>query len=179
MNGNYRHGLRHKRIYNIWRSMRQRCMNPNCYSYKHYGAKGVSVCDEWQDPKVFSEWAYKNGYADDLTIDRIDVNGNYTPDNCRWVTQKVQQNNRRNNSLLEYNGVTHTTHEWSEIVHISYRTLWARINVRGWNVEKALTTPVRAIDTKFKKKSGDTDGREQKRIYACQEIHISGRCLRR
>ena len=87
---NYRHGMRHKRIYNIWRSMRQRCNNPNCRNYKNYGARGVTVCAEWEDPKKFFLWANVAGYDDGLTIDRIDCEKGYSPDNCRWISQKAQ-----------------------------------------------------------------------------------------
>lgn len=93
--GNLKHGLRHKRIYVIWRSMRQRCENPNNKSYPRYGAKGIMVCDEWEDPVRFVEWAYENGYDDSLTIDRIDPNGDYCPENCRVVDMVVQRHNRR------------------------------------------------------------------------------------
>lgn len=150
MAGNYKHGLRHKRIYNIWRSMRQRCSNPKCINYKNYGGKGVSVCSEWEDVSKFAEWAYSNGYSENMTIDRINVNGDYTPDNCRWVTQKIQQNNRSNNRIIECRGKKHTLSEWAEITHISRCTIHARIKKLGWSVEKSLFTPVGAIDTRFK-----------------------------
>lgn len=152
MAGNYKHGLRHKRIYNIWRTMRQRCSNPKCINYKNYGGKGISVCSELGDASKFADWAYSNGYSENMTIDRIDVNGNYTPDNCRWVTQKIQQNNRSNNRIIECRGEKHTLSEWAEITHISSHTIHARIKKLGWSVEKSLFTPVGAIDTKFKKK---------------------------
>ena len=77
MRGNYKHGMRHTRIYNIWRSMRQRCSNPKCINYKNYGGKGVQVCPEWEDFQTFYDWAMSNGYTDKLTIDRLDASGNY------------------------------------------------------------------------------------------------------
>lgn len=152
MAGNYKHGLRHKRIYNIWKSMRQRCNNPKCRNYKNYGAKGIEVCEEWNDPVVFAEWAYKHGYDDTLTIDRIDVLKGYTPDNCRWTTYKLQANNKRNNVKIEFNGQSHTFGEWASITGISVSTLWARIHVCGWSIEDALLKPVWANDTRFKSK---------------------------
>lgn len=140
MRGNYRHGMRHTRIYNIWRSMRQRCFNSNCISFKNYGGKGVTVCKEWDESfKSFFEWAESSGYADGLTIDRIDVNGDYEPSNCRWITQKEQQNNRTNNRKIEFQGETHTLGEWASITGIRLSTIWARLD-SGWSVEKALTT---------------------------------------
>jgi hypothetical protein len=139
MKGNYKHGMRHTRIYNIWRSMRQRCSNPNCINYHNYGGKGITVCDEWNDSfELFYEWAKKSGYKDGLTLDRKDADGNYEPSNCRWATQKEQQNNRTNNRLIEFQGETHTLGEWSTITGIKLATIWNRLKC-GWSVEDALT----------------------------------------
>ena len=93
--GNPKHGYRYTRMYSIWASMLKRCNNPNCKSYPNYGGRGIKVCKEWYDPKCFCEWALSNGYNDDLSIDRIDVNSDYCSENCRWVTRTVQARNRR------------------------------------------------------------------------------------
>lgn len=100
------------------------------------------MCNEWDDFEKFYSWAMSNGYDNDLTLDRIDVNGNYEPSNCRWVTYKIQANNKSNNRLLEFQGISHTLGEWSEITGISISAIWSRLN-RGWSVEKTLTTKTR------------------------------------
>ena len=96
------HGLSHTRIDNIYKNMKLRCYYPKHNRYKNYGGRGICICDEWlNDKTLFFQWAFANGYSDELTIDRIDVNKGYSPNNCRWVTQKEQQNNRSNNKRRE------------------------------------------------------------------------------
>lgn len=133
------HGMSHSRLHHIWNSMKQRCENPKAISYKYYGAKGVSVCEEWQEFKPFCEWAMANGYRDDLTIDRINNDGNYCPENCRWATNKEQQNRTSYNRQYTYNGETLNITQWAEKAGISRNMLYKRLS-RGWSIEKALTT---------------------------------------
>ena len=126
----------------VWRGMKARCYNPKSPKYKHYGERGITVCEEWRNSyQVFFEWAMANGYAEGLTLDRIDVNGNYEPSNCRWVTKAVQNRNRRNNRLLTYNGVTKSICEWSKITGRSHTVLYNRVAYHKWDAESALTTP--------------------------------------
>ena len=140
---NTRHGLHGSRLYNVWGLMVQRCYNPNTPCYSNYGGRGIAISPEWRESfKSFSDWAIHNGYSDDLTIDRIDNSKGYFPENCRWVTRKIQANNTRRNHLITYNSVTHTLSEWADVLGMSPDTLGARI-YRGWTVDKALTTPLR------------------------------------
>lgn len=136
------HGMSRSRIYHIWNSMKQRCSNPKTISYKYYGAKGVEVCQEWQDSfQAFYDWAMANGYAENLTIDRKDTNGNYCPENCRWATNKEQQNNTSYNKLHTYNGETLNVMQWAEKTNISANLLYKRL-ARGWDIEKALNNKI-------------------------------------
>jgi hypothetical protein len=115
-----KHGMFGKRIYTIWQQMKDRCYNQNNNGYKDYGGRGIKVCNEWHNSTNFFEWALANGYNDNLTIDRIDVNGNYEPSNCRWVTMKVQDRNRRNTIFITFNGETKSLAEWCEIRGLPY-----------------------------------------------------------
>lgn len=132
---NKTHGKTGVRLYRIWASMRQRCGYSSGAGYKNYGGRGVSICEEWSDFRNFYEWAMSNGYADNLTIDRIDNNRNYCPENCRWSTMKEQQNNRRNNRLVEYGGQNYTLSELAHKLNIRPATLAWRID-SGWSEEE-------------------------------------------
>lgn len=135
-----KHGLRRARIYAVYYNMLGRCKNPSAMGYKNYGERGITVCDEWKNSfEIFYKWAMENGYTDELTIERIDVNGNYEPSNCCWVTRKQQMNNKTTSHFLTYKGETHTMAEWSEITGINYGTLSSRINKLHWSVEDSLT----------------------------------------
>lgn len=134
------HGKTNTKLFNVWQAMKQRCYDKNHQNYKHYGGRGIQMCDEWKDDfQAFYDWALSHGYSAELTIDRIDVNGNYEPSNCRWESKKRQANNKRNNCLFEYKGQTYTIAELSEIYNIKYSCLYYRLH-NGWDIEKALHT---------------------------------------
>lgn len=127
----YKHGMAKTRLYRLWSGVVQRCMNPSADNYARYGGRGIKVCEEWRnDFRAFRDWSIANGYAEGLTIDRIDNEGNYEPSNCRWVNRTTQQNNTRRNHFFEYNGITHTVAEWSRILGVNHETLRYRI-IRG------------------------------------------------
>ena len=141
---NKTHGETKTRLHSIWVNMKNRCRNKKIKEYKHYGGRGIRVCKEWYDSyETFRDWALANGYADDLSIDRIDVNGNYEPINCRWVTTQKQMNNTRRNHYITFNNETHTMAEWARIYNINYHTLKYRINNKKLDIETALTMPIK------------------------------------
>lgn len=135
---NKSHGLSQHPLHRTWSHIKDRCNNPNDKKYDSYGGRGIKMCDEWNDFQRFYDWSMENGWEQGLTIDRINVNGNYEPDNCRWVTMKVQQNNRRDNKYITFNGKTQTMQQWCDELGIPHSTLWNRLNVLGWSLEKAL-----------------------------------------
>lgn len=136
------HGLTKTRLFKIWSMMKERCYKDYSKSYQGYGGRGIRVCDEWKNSFTsFFGWAMVNGYTDELTIDRIDVNGNYCPDNCRWATVKEQANNRRSNTFLSVGGVSKTAAEWSLQSGIKQDTILHRIKF-GWSAEDAVSIPV-------------------------------------
>lgn len=130
---NFKHGayMRNKRLYGIWSTMKHRCENPKREKYKDYGARGISVCDEWKDPNRFIDWAMGNGYSNGLQIDRIDNNKGYSPDNCRWVTPKENSRNRRNTVCITVNGVQKSAVEWAGIAGISQYTIYWWVREKG------------------------------------------------
>lgn len=142
-NGRSRNGNKTSRLYYIWESMRQRCTNPASTSYHNYGGRGIGVCTEWSDFGPFYDWAMLNGYEPHLTIDRIDNDGDYTPENCHWATHKDQARNTRANRLVTFRGDTKCVMEWAEILDINVVTLHARLFRYGWPIERALTEKVR------------------------------------
>lgn len=141
---NYKHGGKGTRLYSIWCGMKNRCYNKNDSHYPRWGGRGIQMCSEWLlDFSNFQAWALHNGYTEELTIDRIDNNGNYCPDNCRWVTISEQNNNQRTNRLITYNGKTQNLKQWSVELGINYGTLLSRLDASKWCIEKAFTTPVK------------------------------------
>lgn len=144
--------MKEHRLRPVWRGMKNRCYNSKAPKYKYYGGRGITVCAEWKDNfQAFYEWSLANGYEEGLTLDRENVDGNYEPSNCRWVTVNVQNGNKRNNRLLEYQGVTKSIPEWSAITGIPTTIIYGRIHYHGWTVERALTTKVRR--TTWKKRA--------------------------
>ena len=122
--------------------MKNRCNNPNEPRYSDYGGRGITVCQEWLDDFMnFYNWAMENGYSDELSIDRINNDKGYSPDNCRWSTKKEQANNTRTSHNITYKGQTKTLTEWSEILGLSFHLLSNRINKYGWSIERAFETP--------------------------------------
>ena len=145
-----KHGMWKSRVYGIWHGIITRCYCEKDRNYKHYGGRGIAVCDDWlgkNGAKRFIEWALTNGYDDTLTIDRKDNNGNYEPSNCRWIVNKEQQNNKRNNHYITFNGRTQSLSQWAEELNINRNTLYLRINTYHWDIERALTTPARQRKT--------------------------------
>lgn len=144
------HGLSKTRLHRIWHSMYCRCYYPSTNQYKNYGGKGIKVCEEWKYAQGFINfynWAINNGYSDELTIDRIDNEKDYSPENCRWLTLKEQSNHRTNNRVIEYNGIKHTLSEWCEIYNINPVTFSDRLK-RGWTLEQALTISTKGVQRK-------------------------------
>lgn len=125
-------------LYSSWNKMIQRCYKKNTKDSKDYGDRGITVCDEWRDNFLaFKEWALNNGYEKDLSIDRIDVNGNYEPSNCRWADDITQANNKRNNRRITINGITKTLQEWSRISGLGHKTIRYRVE-NNWPDDKIL-----------------------------------------
>lgn len=132
------HGMTNTRLYKIWLGIKERCCNKRCKWYRDYGARGIKVCDEWlTDFMSFYAWAMENGYQENLTIERIDNDEGYEPDNCRWATVKQQARNRRSSRLFTIGDETHCLSEWCEIYNINYSTALSRLRL-NWPIEKVL-----------------------------------------
>ena len=133
------HGRSHTRLYDSWYKLNKRCYDDNNKDYQDYGGRGIRVCDDWRnDINVFWDWSINNGYNDNLTIDRIDVDGNYEPNNCRWATPIQQGRNRRNNRMITIGGQTKCVSEWSEISGVNRKTIMSRLRY-GWVGERLIS----------------------------------------
>lgn len=134
------HGKSNTRLYEIWSGMKKRCLNPKNHAYKYYGGRGIHVYKDWLDFPTFYDWAMANGYQKNLTIDRIDSNGNYEPSNCRWMPLKEQNNNKTSSHKITFRSETKTLRDWAKDEGLNYSTLHGRLQ-RGWTVAEALTKP--------------------------------------
>jgi hypothetical protein len=142
--GAIRHGDSNTRLHIIWLSMRRRCRGTaGEETNKYYKGKNIKVCAEWNEYEKFKKWAIESGYSDDLTIDRINVNGDYEPKNCKWSNIKEQANNRTNNHLITYNGITLDIAQWAEKLGMKRQTLQKRITGYKWSIDKAFNQKVR------------------------------------
>lgn len=146
------HNLSNSKIYGVWHGMIQRCSNRKSKCAKNYVLKGITVCDEWKRFVSFYEWAIANGYREGLTLDRINSNGNYCPENCRWVDRYVQNSNTSRNVFLTYDGKTMTISQWSRELGIARNSLYERIKAHG--IEVALSNPRQNTPTSKRSESG-------------------------
>jgi len=154
------HGGAHTRLYSIWKGMLRRCRNKNALCYVYYGGRGIKVCDEWLAFIGFRCWAINNGYDDSLTLDRIDNDGNYEPNNCRWATKMEQANNSRNNRFITYGGKTFSVAEWARKLGLPRSVIYDRLIKRGWSVRAAFTEPIR--DNHNKRAGGNAGAAERR-----------------
>lgn len=140
------HGLsvENKRLYDVHRQMLNRCENSKNKDYKNYGGRGILVCHEWHDPVIFFAWAHSSGYSENLTIERKDVDGNYSPCNCTWIPNEYQSKNTRRNVLVTINGETKHLAEWARVNGLKWPTVGSRIR-DGWSLERAVSEPSRRV----------------------------------
>lgn len=128
-----------RKLYRRYWSMRNRCEYTGDKHFSCYGGRGIKVCDEWKNYETFEQWALNNGFKEGLTLDRIDIDGDYSPDNCRWITHKEQQSNRRDNVYITFNGERRTVQQWSEITGIKKSTIQRRIAL-NWEEKDLLNS---------------------------------------
>lgn len=146
--GNKKHGGKNERLYGIWHGMKDRCYNPNSTFYSRYGGRGITVCEEWKnDYSAFREWAFAHGYDPEKSrkyqsLDRLDNDGNYCPENCQWRTSSEQCNNKSNNHLVRLGDEVKTITEWARITGINKSTIEKRLTVYGYSDAEALTKPL-------------------------------------
>ncbi|MFJ1122234.1 hypothetical protein [Bacillus thuringiensis] len=145
-NLNYTHGFGNTRLHKCYSSMISRCYHEKDKSYKDYGGRGIGVCDEWRESFLnFREWALKSGYSDSLTIDRIDVNKWYAPENCKWSTKLEQANNKRSSINVTYKNETKTLKQWCKELNLNYSTIYTRIFTGNYDVVTAFEKPIRKM----------------------------------
>lgn len=143
---NRKHGKTKSPEYIAWRQMRQRCLDKKNKAYPRYGGRGIKICDRWSDFEMFLK-DMGNRPTNRHTIDRINNDGNYCPENCRWATYTAQARNKNNTILLTYDGLTKSLAEWAECKNLNYVTLWSRLHVSQWSLNKALETPLQRRNT--------------------------------
>lgn len=125
------------KIYSIWSSILRRCYNKNQKCYERYGGRGITICNDWKDFKNFYDWAINNGYKDGLSIERINVNGNYCPENCTWITMKEQAKNKTNTIWVEYNGKSLILKDVANLENVNYKDLWRMYKIKN-DIKEAL-----------------------------------------
>lgn len=177
---NHKHGLSTTRVYSIWHSMIRRCENKSDEAYANYGGRGIKVCDEWKDIRIFYSWALSSGYSSKLTIERINHNGNYEPSNCTWIPKAKQAANKRNNNLITANGETHYIQYWADRIGITTSSIRTRLK-RGWSEEEAVTLPPdlhrkRRIWTSTPKWRG-LKGKDNSRHIIVEQLDLNGNVL--
>ena len=160
------HHESHTRLHNIWCDMNKRCKH-----HKQYAGRGIKVCEEWHDYEIFAGWARINGYADGLSIERIDVDGDYCPQNCKWIPKSEQARNRTTTRWVTFMGREMSLAEAAEIAGLPYKQVHFRIK-NGWSVEKALTTPLMRNEKSELRKKCEDLGVDYRKVY--QRIHVYG-----
>lgn len=158
-NAHRTHGLSHTKIYGLWGNIKRRCYCPTISCYKYYGGRGIKMCDEWRDSfDAFYEWVKATRFDDSLTIERIDPNGDYCPENCTWANMTEQANNKRNNDFYTHNGETKSLTQWCYSLGLDYWLVRNRIKKLGWAFERAISEPIhinkRNMEAR-KRKEGD------------------------
>lgn len=133
------HGMSGTRLYRCFRDMKNRCNGLKPRDRKNYFERGITYCSEWETFESFRDWALSNGYNDNLTLDRIDNDKGYSPDNCRWISRAEQNNNTRQNHFITHNGETHTITQWASILGVNASTLRSRLSTYKWSVDDAFS----------------------------------------
>ena len=147
--------VKSERLYSRWNVMRRRCYDKNFIVYRYYGGRGIRVCEEWRKTYLpFQEWALSHGWREDLTLDRIDTDGDYSPDNCRWITIDEQQRNRgRFNIKVTVGGVTRLICDWADYIGVKRSSITSRVTRYGWSKLDAVLVPIKGKEklwhTKF------------------------------